>query len=211
MVHDGNPIAHSERLFLVVSDVEERHPQAPVELAELGLHFAPQLEIQRTERLIEQHDLGLQDDRAGQGDPLPLAARKLTGHPMCEDAWIQPDRLESASNPAGDVGRRNASALEAERDVAAHIQVRKQRVALEHHPELPRIGPLLVDATAGDPDLAGVGILEPGQESKRGGLPAARRAQQGEELTALDRKRHIDKCRISAIALCDTHELEDRL
>jgi hypothetical protein len=43
------------------------------------LHLFAQLQIERAERLVEQQDLGLVDQRPGERHALPLAAGKLRG------------------------------------------------------------------------------------------------------------------------------------
>ena len=47
VAHQGDPVGHGERLFLVVGDVDERDAELPVELLELELHLLPQLEVER--------------------------------------------------------------------------------------------------------------------------------------------------------------------
>jgi hypothetical protein len=42
-------------------------------------HFLDHLGVERRGRLVEQHDLGLHAQRAGDGHALLLAARKLAG------------------------------------------------------------------------------------------------------------------------------------
>jgi hypothetical protein len=78
--------------------------------------------------------------------------------------------------------------LEPERDVLRHVEVRKQRVALEHrvHVALMRghtcdVAPVEQDASAGR-------ALEASDHAQRGRLPAPGRAEQGEELP----RRHFD-------------------
>jgi hypothetical protein len=46
-------------------------------------HFLDHLRVERRGRLVEQHDLGLHAQRAGDGDALLLAARKLAGIFVC--------------------------------------------------------------------------------------------------------------------------------
>ena len=76
-VHDGDAVAHRERLFLVVRDVHERRARARLDLLELELHLLAQLEVERAQRLVEQQRRGFVDERAREGDALLLAAREL--------------------------------------------------------------------------------------------------------------------------------------
>ena len=54
-------------------------PDLALDLLELDLHLLAELEVEGAERLVEQQHLGPVDQRAGQGDPLPLAAGELGG------------------------------------------------------------------------------------------------------------------------------------
>ena len=58
-------------------DVHEGEPDLGLDALELQLHLAAQLEVERAERLVEQQHLGPVDDRAGERDPLLLAAGQL--------------------------------------------------------------------------------------------------------------------------------------
>ena len=49
------------------------------ELAHDGEHLADELRIERRGRLVEEHHLRVQAERAGDRDPLLLAARELRG------------------------------------------------------------------------------------------------------------------------------------
>ena len=53
-VHDGDPVAHRERLFLVVGHVHEGDPDLGLDALELDLELAAQLEVERAERLVEE-------------------------------------------------------------------------------------------------------------------------------------------------------------
>ena len=78
-VEDGQAVAHRERLLLVVGDVDERDPEVSLQRLQVDLHLLAELEVERAERLVEQQHLGPVDDRAGERDPLALAAGELRG------------------------------------------------------------------------------------------------------------------------------------
>jgi hypothetical protein len=69
-----------------------------------------------------------------------------------------------------------------ELDVLAHRLVRVERVALEHHRDVPVLGLDAGDHLAADAHRAVGGLVEPGDHAQRGGLPAAGRAEEHEEL-----------------------------
>ncbi len=74
---DGEPVAHGERLLLVVGDVDEGDAQRLLERLQLDLHLLAQLQVERSEGLVEEEHAGAVDEGAGQRDALPLAAREL--------------------------------------------------------------------------------------------------------------------------------------
>ena len=76
-VHDGDPVGHRERFLLVVRHVQERDADLALDLFELDLHLPAELEVERTERLVEQQHRGPVHERARERDALALAARQL--------------------------------------------------------------------------------------------------------------------------------------
>ena len=76
-VEDRQAIAHGERLLLVVRDVDERDPDLLLDRLELDLHLLAELEVQGSERLVEEQHAGPVDERARERDALALAAREL--------------------------------------------------------------------------------------------------------------------------------------
>lgn len=64
--------------------------------------------------------------------------------------------------------------------------MRVERVVLEHHGDVPVLGRQVGDVAVTDADDAGVDVLEPREHPERGGLSAAGRADQDEELAVLD-------------------------
>ena len=77
LVEDGQPVAHRQRLLLVVRDVDERDPELLLDPLQLDLELLAQLEVERAERLVEQERLRPVDDRARERDALALAAGEL--------------------------------------------------------------------------------------------------------------------------------------
>ncbi len=76
-VHDRDPVAHRERLLLVVGHVHERDADLALDALQLELEPLAQLEVERAERLVEEQDVGPVHERPGECDPLLLAARQL--------------------------------------------------------------------------------------------------------------------------------------
>jgi len=74
-VHDRDPVAHRERLLLVVRDVHEGDADDTLQAGQLDLQVAAQACVEGAERLVEEEDGGLQDEGAGEGNTLLLPAR----------------------------------------------------------------------------------------------------------------------------------------
>src|SRR5690606_33679249 len=156
---------------------------------ELDLHLLAQLEVERSERLVEQQDVRVVDERASQRDALLLPAGELVGLPLLVAGQV--DQVEHRRHLVADLVRRGPAATQPEGDVLEHVEVGEQRVVLEDrvHPTLEwrEVG----DLGLADVDGAGGDLLEAADHSQRGGLAAARWAEQGEELAMLDRKRKV--------------------
>ncbi len=76
--------------------------------------------------------------------------------------------------------------LQAEPDVLLHREVGEQGIALEDGVHRPFVRGCRRHVDPVDHDRPGVGSLEPGDQPERGGLPAARRPEQREELAIVD-------------------------
>src|SRR3954452_22704112 len=73
-IHHRDPIAHRERLLLVVGHVHERDPDLGLDPFQLDLERLSELQVQGPERLVEKQDGRPVHERAGKGDALLLAA-----------------------------------------------------------------------------------------------------------------------------------------
>ena len=76
VLHDHDRVAHRQRLFLVVRDVDKGDAQLSVHFLEFELHLLSHLQVERAERLVEKKNLRFVDDGAGDRDALLLPARK---------------------------------------------------------------------------------------------------------------------------------------
>ena len=65
------------------------------DLLDVGADAGPQVRVERGERLVKQHDGRLDGQRAGQRDPLLLAAGQLVRVPLAEPA--QADGLQQGA------------------------------------------------------------------------------------------------------------------
>ncbi len=166
--HDQDSVGERDRLVDIVGDQQHRRPVPGDQLPDELVHLDPGQCVEGGERLVEQQQFRLADQRPGEGDPLRLP----TGE------GDRP-RLEMATE--ADLRQRGGGLLlslaprQPDRDVAPDPFPRQQPVLLEHHRPLRR-----------HVDCAGVGLVEAGEGPQQGGLAAAALAQQGDELTGGD-------------------------
>ena len=185
-LEDGEPVAHGERLLLVVSDEDEGDSDVLLDRLELDLHLMAELQVQGAERFVEQQDLRAIDQGARQRDPLPLAAGELRRPPVGEAGELDEGEHLVGQPPA--FGATDAAHHRAVGDVLAHGEVGKERIVLEDGIDVALVGRLGRDIRAVEENPAGRGQLEPRHQAQAGRLAGTRRAEEGEELAVGDRE-----------------------
>ena len=118
-------------------------------------------------------------------------------------------QLERANDPLPQLVTPCPRRLEAEGDVFADVEMRKERVVLEHHPEAPGHRLDVGDVFAVHQDPPRVGRLESREQAQRGGLPASARAEQCQHLAARERERDAVHREDAVEALDETLEPEE--
>ncbi|MCY1537219.1 hypothetical protein D9M68_727070 [compost metagenome] len=176
----GHPVGHGQGFALVVGHVDHSDAEALMDVLDFHLHVFAQLLVEGAEGLVHQHQLRLEDQRAGQGDALLLATGKLAGVAVAEG--VQLDHGQRALDPLAGVGLAQAAHREREGQVLGHRHVREQCVVLEHHADVTLVRGHVVDRATAQQDLAIGGGFEPGEHHQAGGLAGAGRPEQGEEL-----------------------------
>ena len=83
-----------------------------------------------------------------------------------------------------------------------------ERVGLEHHGDVAVLRMQLVDAIAGNADLAAGNVLEASNHAQQGGLAAARRADKHDELAVLDPEVDVMQHFDGAIGLLDVLDID---
>ncbi len=125
LVHDHYAIRHFERLFLSVSDEEAGDVDLVMQPAEPAAEVFPHLGVERPERLVQQEDLRLHRQRAGEGNALLLPARELRGIAVGQRFELhQPQQFQHALADIR-LGRplRARAHAEAKGDVLEHAEV----------------------------------------------------------------------------------------
>ena len=189
LVHDHHPVRHRQRLFLVVRHVDERGPEATVDVDQLDLHLLAKLEIEGAERFVEQQDLRLQHQRPSQGDALGLSAAQLLGIAVLVPGHL--DQLEHTAHVLGDLRPGQMLHQQPKGDVLRHRLVREESPALKHHVDGPPVRGPVGDVLALQVDAAARRTPEACAGAQQGGLAAAAGPKQGEELPGLDFERHV--------------------
>ena len=184
LLHDDDLVGEGHGLALVMGHVHGGDARPLLDAADLGAHGDAELGVQVAEGLVEQQHAGLHDQGAGQRHALLLAAGELVGHAALHA--LEAHQSEDVRDPALDLVLGDLADLEAVGHVVEDVIVREQRVALEHHGRVPLVGGQLVDGLVAEIDLALVGALKARDHSQRGGLAAARGAQQRHEGPGLD-------------------------
>ena len=133
LVHDDEPVAELLRLVHVVRRQEERHALALEPVQAVPDHVAG-LRIEAGRRLVEEHDLGLVDERARDRQPALHAARERLD-PVVR-ALGELDELEQLVGPrASSSFAREPEVAAVDDDVLADRQLQVERVLLGHDAE----------------------------------------------------------------------------
>ena len=185
-VEDDDAVRQRHRFGLVVRHIDERDAGAALQRLELGAHALAQLGVEVRQRLVEQQDRRLDHQRARQRHALLLATRQLTRMALLEafKAYRRQNALDALANPSAP----GFGDAKPEGDVLEHRHVRPHGIVLEHHAHaalLRRHHPLRRrQQAAAHLDGAGVRCQEARQRAQHGGLAAARRPQQRDELAS---------------------------
>jgi hypothetical protein len=179
-----------------------------LDVHELELGLLPELLVEGRKRLVEEQHLGALGERPGERHPLALAARELARHALRE--LLELDEAEHLGNPSGDLLPRQPVLLQPEGDVPLDAHVREERVGLEHHVHRPAIGRDAGEVAGAERHTPARRLLEARQHAHEGGLAAARRAEQAEELLREDVEGEMVDRNGVAEALRDVLEADQR-
>ena len=189
VVHDRDPVAHDERLVLVVGHEDEGGSEPLLQVLHLDLHLLAQLQVEGGHGLVEEQHVGLQHDRAGEGHALLLAARDLVDPPLAETG--EADHLERSRHPLARSRPRAWPRISRPKaTLPCDRPVRKERVVLEDGVDRPLVGRASRHVPARDEEAPFVGRFEPGEQPQERRLAAARGTEERQELAGLHLERH---------------------
>ncbi len=181
LVHDHDFVGDLERLFLVVGDEKRRELNLLVKTPEPASQFFADLGVECAEGLVEEQHLGLDRERAREGDALTLAAGELTGETGVEALELH--EFQQPMHAVRDVTRRRAIAarpdVEAEGDVLKNRHVPEQRVMLKHKTDVAfsRRHARHVFTVKRDAPSTKVRLIESGDDAQQRSFSGARRPE----------------------------------
>ena len=132
-VHHRDLGRHRHRFDLVVRDVDDRRLELVVELLDLEPHLGAEFCVEVRQRLVEQEQRDLLDERAAYRDALPLPARELSGFSVEERVDLQ--ELCRPGDALIDLAVASFSRRSPKRRFPVDRLGRVERVGLEHHRE----------------------------------------------------------------------------
>src|SRR5882762_4468597 len=156
-------VAHRHSFHLIVRDIDRGSADAAVKALKLLARRGAQFGVKVGERLVEQEDGGLADDRAGKRDPLAFATGKLA-----RLALEQCTYAEQRSRPLDFHLVKlflDLLSLQRKRYVVVDREVRVERIALENHGDAAFAGRKVVDHAAANEDIAGRWRLQSGDHA----------------------------------------------
>src|SRR5438034_52235 len=102
VAHDGEAIAKSQRLALVVGDEDGGELESLVQLVDLGADLLTEAGVEVAQWLVEQHQIGTGDEASRQSHPLLLTATELPRVPV-EEVLALHERRRLGDPLPGDV------------------------------------------------------------------------------------------------------------
>ena len=182
-------------------------PDLALQTGQLELQLLAQLGVERAERLVEQQHPRAQHERPGECHALLLTARQLVRLALGE--LLEAHETQCLGRACRRlIAREVVHEAQAERDVALDGQVGEQRIALEHRVDRSALGWHAGDVLAVEQHPAGIGVLEAPDHAQRGGLAAAARAEQREELAGADRDVDVLQHGVLAVGLRELYEVD---
>ena len=206
----------------VVDVAEHRDVELAGDLADEGHHLARDLRVEARGRLVDQQQLRVLDQGAGDADALALAAGEAVG--ALVDVLGEADPVEQAQRlgdvvlgvHAQDAAQRAGVAEPAGQHVVHHREPLDQVELLEDHADVAALQPHLgigeleqVDAV--EHDLAAGRLDQPVDAADQRRLAGAARADDGEEVIGPEREAHPLQDLAPGVAGAQVLHLQDGL
>jgi hypothetical protein len=176
-----------------VGDEDDRLLDLLLQAQELVLQAVAGNGVDRAERLVHQHHVGVGAHRACDTDPLTLTAGQLLGVAVAVLARVHPDHLQKLIDPFGDALLLPVQHLGNRGDVAGDRDVGEEPDLLDDiaDPAAQLVGVDLGDVLAVEEDPPGGGFDDPVDHLHGRRLAAAGRTDQDDDLALGDLHRQI--------------------
>ena len=184
VAHDRDARGHGHSLLLVMRHHYAGHAHRFDDVHQLKLGLLAEFFVQRAQWFIQQKQLRLFGQTAGQCHALLLPARQLVRFALCQ--LFQLNQLQHFIHARINLRTRHAFALKPKRNVFPDAEVRKQRVRLEHHVDGPLVRRKQGDVHPVQDDRAGSRLFKTRQHAQQRGLAATGTAQQGKYFALAD-------------------------
>ena len=178
-------------------DIYKCNSHSLLDVLQFILHVLAQAQIKRAQRLVEQQHLRTVDQRASNRHTLLLAAGQARHFAVFKA--LQADNLQHLGYAFVDLILLDLCNTQAEGDIVVHVQMRKQRVALEDCIDLALIGGQIVDPLAVEQHIAGCRRQKAADNPEHGRLSAAAGPQQCEEFLVVDVQIDVVENRLSVL------------
>ena len=200
--HD-DPVGQPQRLVQIVGDVEGGRPLALPKRQEILHQQLARLGVERRQRLVQQQHGRAHGQCAGDADALAHAAGQLLGQRLAEVP--QTHAAQAGLDALPPLGRRQRVVFEDERQVVLDAAPGQQGEVLEDEGDRVQAA---VRHRARHCDGAGAGRHDAAGDAEQGGLAAARRADDGQNLPLLHRQ--VDAVQHDEVVVAVAQVLDDK-
>ncbi len=192
LLEDDDVVAEQEGFVDIVGDEHDRLAQFALQPQDLALEFGPHQRVDGTEGLVHEQDVRVDREGARHPDALLLAAGELR-RVAIRERRVEPDGLDERHGVSPRLRLRHALQARDGGDVVDHLAVRQQPGLLHDVPDAPaqlhRVG--AGDVVAVDEDLSAGRVDHSVDHAQDGGLAAAGRPDEDDELARRDDQAEI--------------------
>ena len=182
--------------------------ELPLQFHQFELGLAAQLLVERRHGFVEQQHARPLDQGARQRHALALAARQFVR--LAAAKIFELHQRQHVGDALCDPRLGETFLLEAEGHIVLDIEMREQRVALEHHVDRPPMRRHLRQIDTVEQDAAGIRPFEAGDQAEQSGLAAAGRTKQGKKLALVDIERQLVDRGVTAELLAQAFDAQQR-
>ena len=189
VLHHRDEVGHGHGFQLIMGYVDGGRAELQMKTLQLRAHGDAQLGIEIAQRLVHQEHHGVAHHRPPERDPLPLPAREMAR--LAVEKMTDLENLRDLGDLAAELLSRCTPHPQAVGDIVEHVHVGIERIALEHHGDVPFAGAHQVHPPLAEQDAAPGNLLEAGDHAQQRGLAAAARPQQGDETLGREGQLHV--------------------